>query len=158
MSHMMALLLTSRQWWTTFLVHNNKAKFRTVTYFEISLDPPALKARSNGASDAAKRMIGHHLAANNRGGQRQSGHRDMKDIPGDRRSVLLEKRRREKKSGEEDGPKEKSARLEDGPKEKSARLEAVQGSGGSGGPGLTRQGKGDQTSGANIFNFTFNYN
>ena len=129
------------------MVHNNKAKFRTVTYFEISLDPPALKARSNGASDAAKRMIGHHLAANNRGGQRQSGPRDMKDIPGDRRLALLQKRRREKKSGEEDGPKEKSA-----------RLEAAQGSGGSGGPGLTRQGKGDQNSGANIFNFTFNYN
>ena len=152
MSPTMALLLTSRPWWTTFLVHNNKAKFRTVTYFEISLDPPALKARSNGASAAAKRMIGHHLAANNRGGQRQSGHRDMRDIPGDRRLALLQKRRREKKSGEEDGPKEKSARLED-----------ADGSGGSGGPGLTRQGKGHQNSQANIFNFYngsrfFNYN
>ena len=145
MSHTMALLLTSRPWWTTFLVHNNKAKFRTVAYFEISLDPPALKARSNGASDAAKRMIGHHLAANNRGGQRQNGPRDMKDIPGDRRLALLQKRRREKKSGEEDGPKEKSARLED-----------ADGSGGSGGPGLTRQGKGDKNSGANIFNYFYN--
>ena len=57
-----------------------------------------------------------------------------------------------KKSGEEDGPKEKSARLED-----------ADGSGGSGGPGLTRQGKGHQNSQANIFNFYngsrfFNYN
>ena len=146
------------------MVHNNKAKFRTVAYFEISLDPPALKPRSNGASDAAKRMITHHLAANNRGGQRQNGPRDMKDTPGDRRLALLQKRRREKKSGEEDGPKEKSARLEDGPKEKSARLEAVQGSGGSGGPGLTGQGKGDQNSGAKTYNFynvsnpTFHFN
>ena len=135
------------------MVHNNKAKFRTVAYFEISLDPPALKARSNGASDAAKRMIGHHLAANNRGGQRQNGPRDMKDFPGDRRLALLQKRRREKKSGEEDGPKEKSA-----------RLEVAEGSGGSGGPGLTGQGKGDQNSGAKTYNFynvsnpTFHFN
>ena len=137
------------------MVHNNKAKFRKMAYFKILLAPPALKARSSGASDAGKRMIGHHLAANSRGGQRQSGQRDRRDMPRDLRLVLAQKRRREKKSGEEDGPKEKSARLEN-----------EEGSGRSGGPGLTRQGKGDQNSGANIFNFynatihnpTFSYN
>ena len=127
------------------MVHNNKAKFRTMAYFKILLDPPALKARSSGGSDAAKRMIGHHLAANSRGGQRQSGQRDRRDMPRDLRLVLAQKRRREKKSGEEDGPKEKSARLEN-----------EEGSGRSGGPRPTRQGKGDQNSGASIFNF-YNY-
>ena len=96
----------------------------------IMVDPATVKTESGVAPNER---------AGTRGGQRQSGQRYM---PRDLRLVLAQKRRREKKSGEEDGPKEKSARLEN-----------EEGSGRSGGPGLTRQGKGDQNSGATIFNF-----
>ncbi len=77
------------------------------------LDPPALKAKSHGESEAAKRMIKHHLAPNRRANNLA---REKKEPQSDLRDLLEKKRKKpEAKNGRDDGPSNKRQRRDDGP-------------------------------------------
>ena len=77
------------------------------------LDPPALKTKSHGASEAAKRMIEHQLAPNRRANNLAS---KKKEPQSDLRDVLEKKRKKpEAKNGRDDGPSNKRQRSDDGP-------------------------------------------
>ena len=76
------------------------------------LDPPALKTKSHGASEAAKRMIEHQLAPNRRANNLAS----KKESQSNLRDMLEKKRKKpEAKNGRDDGPSNKRQRRDDGP-------------------------------------------
>ena len=66
-------------------------KYGTLIFMFIMVDPPTVKA----GSEVAMRIVNHHLAPNERAGT--GGQSGQRDILGDRRKYLTEKRRREKK-------------------------------------------------------------